>query len=145
MKILQNSAFRSLLYIAVFAGLLKLSAMTFTWFWNNVFNAYIELPIVNQLEAVGIIAFIYLILTGIKFGFGAITEKNNNISDSICEGCEKVRNSLVVEKARSLSNEDKEQLKSAIAKCCGIQTDSRKLNQLSFNEPMKKVIDKSTV
>ncbi len=145
MKILQNSAFRSLLYIAVFAGLLKLAAMTFTWFWNNVFNVYIDLPTVNQLESVGIIAFMYLVLTGIRFGFGAITDKVSPISEPLCESCEKVRSSIAVEKARALSTEDKEQLKSAIAKCCGMQTEHHSLNKLSFNEPMKKVIDKTTV
>ncbi len=142
MNILKNSAFKSLLYIAVFAGLLKLSAMTFTWFWNNVLNSYIDLPLMNQLESVGVIAFLYLIITGIKFGFGAVYEKNSPISDPICESCEKVRNSLAIEKARTLSKEDKEQLKSAIAKCCGINPDANKLKQFSFNEPIKEFADK---
>ncbi len=142
MNILKNSAFKSLLYIAVFAGLLKLSAMTFTWFWNNVFNNYVELPIINQLESVGVIAFLYLILTGIKFGFGAINEKNVLNSEPICEGCQKVRNSIAIEKARTLSKEDKEQLKSAIAKCCGINAEQSKIKQLSFNEPIKEFVEK---
>lgn len=118
---LKNSLYKSLLYIIILAGSLKL----FGWLLYKVWNSYIydnyNVTPISQLEAVGIIAFIYLVFAGIKFGFFPFTAKESPGHMPQCQHCDKMAQPDYLKRVKRMSAEEKEQLREAIAKCCGFQ------------------------
>lgn len=131
LNLLKNNVSKSLLYILFFAGILKLSGMAFTWFWNSYLVYSFGVEHVTFLESVGMLAFFYLVYSGLKFGFNNIASqfsgKDNSLShsDSKCESCDLMQqNRRKSSYASNLSADEKEKLKQAIAKCCGFQHES---------------------
>ncbi|HRP01166.1 MAG TPA: hypothetical protein PLE30_00805 [Candidatus Kapabacteria bacterium] len=133
MKALKYNALKSLVYILIFAGLLKLSGMLLAWIWNSyiVYNYRVE-PI-TFLEATGLLAFFYLIYAGVKFGFDNITSfnffhnkgKNSVAVQNECEHLSKYENSFLM-RSKFMSEEEKERLREELAKCCGIEHPTNK-------------------
>ena len=133
LDILKNNVSKSLLYILFFAGILKLSGMLLTWFWNNYMVYSFEVEYITFLESVGMLAFFYLVYSGVKFGFATIT---NQINPKIIskpgklpqsQTCESIKEKNDYQFANKLSPDEKERLKQAIAKCCGFHHDPIKL------------------
>lgn len=131
LNLLKNNVSKSLLYILFFAGILKLAGMLLTWFWNSYLVYSLDLEHITFLESVGMIAFFYLVYSGIKFGFNTITnqfsgnDKKQKESSPICQSCELMqKNKYQSQFTNRLSPDEKEKLKQAIAKCCGFQHNS---------------------
>lgn len=129
LNLLKNNVLKSLLYILFFAGILKLSGMLLTWFWNSYLVYTFDVQHITFLESVGMLAFFYLVYSGVKFGFVTIIGQKNttdNLSSKNmpqCQQCEKnaLNNTHYV---NNLTLDEKEKLKAAIAKCCGFQHSS---------------------
>jgi len=126
MIFLKNCAVKAILHMLFFAVLLKLSAILVTWLWNSYLIRHSDLEPISFLEAVGIVAFGYLVFAGIRFGFNQyeLSQKKIDllVSDDIpnCKECAKANESATVLKIRSFAREDQEKLKETIAKYCGI-------------------------
>ncbi len=124
-NLLKNNVSKSLLYILIFAGILKLSGMLLTWFWNDYLTVQFGFEYITFLESVGMIAFFYLVYSGIRFGFNTITSQLSNSESHTpgslpeCKYCEK-NSTGNIQKLKEMSADEKERLKQAIAKCCGI-------------------------
>jgi hypothetical protein len=131
MKIFKTGAFKAIIYILIFAGLLKVSGSIFAWLWNSQLIKYFELERISSLEAVGIIAFLYLVYTGVKFGFDSffnLNKRHDIMSPGNmpqCRNCEKMAEPLPLKYARIMTKEEKDKLKEALAKCCGIQNNNK--------------------
>ncbi|MDX9790697.1 MAG: hypothetical protein WC313_09555 [Candidatus Kapaibacterium sp.] len=129
-SLLKNNVSRALLYILFFAGILKLSGMLMTWFWNSYLTFSFGLHEITFLESVGILAFFYLVFSGVKFGFNTISAQYHN-TDKLspgsmpqCQSCSILKKSNSLQTINKLSPNEKEMLKAAIAQCCGIRNDS---------------------
>lgn len=124
MNFFKNSAVRAILYIVIFAGLLKLSGMTVAWFWNQFLLKLGNFEPITFLESVGIVTFGYLIFAGIRFGFASYSERPLNIRTPgnmpECQKCAQITQQNGIATLRALNKEEKERLKEAIAKCCGM-------------------------
>jgi len=135
MKSLKYNVLKSIIYILIFAGLLKLSGLIISWFWNEILVKNYNFHPITFLEATGILAFLYLVFAGVKFGFDNISNMNLFNSKELkpgnlpqCKECDKVQSSYIL-RSKLLSLEEKERLKEAIAKCCGMNNHSH-LNNL---------------
>lgn len=134
LNLLKNNVSKSLLYILFFAGILKLSGMALTWFWNSYLVQNLDVEHVTFLESVGMIAFFYLVFSGVKFGFNTITAQFSNTDNhtsaaSKCQNCELMQQSRYKSTyANKLSADEKERLKQAIAKCCGFPHEAVKID-----------------
>lgn len=129
MNLQKNNALRAIIYIFLFAGTLKLIALAFQWGWNNLLRERYGLEYLTFLESVGILAFIYLIYAGIKFGFENIGINDNNKPGLMkeCLSCQlKPEGTPSNQSAKNkLSAEEKELLSQYIAKCCGMKHESK--------------------
>lgn len=132
MKTLKYSAVKSLLYILIFAGLLKVSGILLEWIWNDYLVISYGLEPITFLEAAGILAFLYLVYAGVKFGFDNLTTLNNFSSFNLfsqkntiktdsdeCVECNKYEKSFIM-RSKFMSEDEKERLREALAKCCGM-------------------------
>ncbi len=133
MKTLKYSAVKSLIYILIFAGLLKVSGLLLEWIWNDYFVYNYGAKPITFLEAAGILAFLYLVYAGVKFGFDNLTTLNNFSSlnffnqkeksykdpNSDCDDCNKYDSSFIM-RSKFMSADEKERLREALAKCCGM-------------------------
>lgn len=134
LSILKNNVSKSLLYILFFAGLLKLGGMIITWFWNNYMVYSFDLEYITFLESVGMIAFFYLVFSGVKFGFNTLANQINSKQPSSpgnlpqCKTCDAYQRSNGTQFVNKLSADEKEKLKQAIAKCCGFQHEPMKID-----------------
>ncbi len=143
MNFFKNIAVRAILYIVIFAALLKLSGMTVVWFWNKFLLKLGNFEPITFLESVGIVTFVYLVFAGIRFGFASYNERPLNIrtpgSMPECQECAKIAQQNGIATLRSLSKEEKERLKEAIAKCCGIPHNTTKATSKPANLTYQKV------
>ncbi|MBX3044103.1 MAG: hypothetical protein KIT33_04490 [Candidatus Kapabacteria bacterium] len=134
LNLIKNNVSKSLLYILFFAGILKLSGMLLTWFWNDYLVYAFDLYSITFLESVGMLAFFYLVYSGIKFGFNSISIQlsENNIGTKPgklpqCSSCEALQHHKDIAYINKLTEDEKERLKQAIAKCCGFQHEPTKI------------------
>jgi hypothetical protein len=131
MKIFKSGAFKAIIYILIFAGLLKVGGIILAWLWNSQLMKFFEIEPISFLEAVGMIAFLYLVYTGIKFGFDSILNLNkqpDKMSPGCmpqCRNCERMAEPLPLKYARIMTQDEKDKLKEALAKCCGIQNNTK--------------------
>lgn len=133
MKTLKYSAVKSIIYILIFAGLLKVSGLLLEWIWNDYLVYNYGLKPISFLEAAGILAFLYLVYAGVKFGFDNISTLNNFSSLNIfnprdkknietnddCNDCNKYEKSFIM-RSKFMTEDEKERLREALAKCCGL-------------------------
>ncbi|MCO5250202.1 MAG: hypothetical protein M9949_02125 [Candidatus Kapabacteria bacterium] len=145
MNFLKHCAVKAILHMLFFAVLLKVSALVLTWFWNSYLIRYSDLEPINFLEAVGVVAFGYLVFAGIRFGFNQYELAQQKIdilaSEDIpnCKECAKANEYATLSKIRNFNRADQEKLKEAIAKYCGINHHSLKNNsQTASNTPYSK-------
>ncbi|PKL85338.1 MAG: hypothetical protein CVV22_08725 [Ignavibacteriae bacterium HGW-Ignavibacteriae-1] len=130
MNFFRNCAVKAILHMLFFAVLLKVSALVLTWFWNSYLIRYSDLEPINSLEAVGVVAFGYLVFAGIRFGFNQYELSQQKIdllaSEEIpnCKECAKATESATLSKIRNFDRDDQEKLKETIAKYCGINHNS---------------------
>lgn len=126
MNLFKNSAVKAIIHMLFFAVLLKLSGMFVTWLWNKYLVKYTDVEPISFLESVGIVAFGYLVFAGIRFGFNQYElaqRHNENLHPGNmpqCRECAKDTDSSTLSKIKNFDRDDKEKLKEAIAKCCGI-------------------------
>ncbi len=119
-KIFNSKAARSIFYILFVSGLFFLISACCEFFCNEIMCKYFGLPEVSLLEAAGVFAFVYIVYHGIKFG-------SNKISSSQKDNMPKMQNNAnmaaneTLNTIQNLTHEQKEQLKSELAKKCGIQ------------------------
>ncbi len=88
---------RSIFYIITISGLLSLTSFVILLIWNNSIIGVIEASEISFLEAVGIVAFVYVIYFGIQYG------SNNCKDDTIDENL-----SVKKEKSDKMSERDSE-------------------------------------
>lgn len=117
-----NSAIaRSVFFIIFTGGLLLFSSIVFANVCNIAFLKTLGLPCLNYLESAGIIAFIYVIGFGIKFGLGKKSLTNSLVT--------KLQNSAnpdkLVDNLKKMSEKEKEILKQQLADCCGIKKNNQ--------------------
>jgi hypothetical protein len=148
LNLLKNNVSKSLLYILFFAGILKLSGMLLTWFWNDYLVDNFNVEQITFLESVGMIAFFYLVYSGVKFGFNTLTA-NLSVDDKMspgnmpqCQNCDKISTSNNVNSLKNLTADEKEKLKEAIAKCCGFNhiSNNIEVNSKIHIHPSHKII-----
>jgi hypothetical protein len=126
MKFFKSGAFKAIIYILIFAGFLKIGGLVFAWLWNSYLIRYFQLEHISFLEAVGMIAFLYLVYTGVKFGFDSILSLNKQPDKMSpgnmpqCRNCERMAEPLPIKYARIMTQDEKDKLKEALAKCCGL-------------------------
>ncbi len=145
MNFFRNCAVKAILHMLFFAVLLKLSAFVLTWFWNSYLIRYSGLEPVTFLEAVGVVAFGYLVYAGIRFGFDQYELAQQKIDllaseeTPNCKECAKAKESATLSKIRNFDSDDQEKLKETIAKYCGINHNPLKNNSnTASNTPYRK-------
>lgn len=145
-SILKNNVLKSILYIIFFAGFLKLSGMLLTWIWNSYLTTALNLEDITFLESVGIIAFLYLVYSGIKFGFISLTDKNYMHDKTSADNQFNAKNyetflhNNIANNLNKMSKSEKEKLKETIAECCGfrhIPSKNKKPNPIFSNKSQR--------
>ena len=69
---------RSIFFIFFIGGLFLLLSMLLESLCNNFIFKKFHVPCINTMEAAGIVAFVYIIFFGIKFGSAAGKSKGTN-------------------------------------------------------------------
>jgi hypothetical protein len=90
------------------------------------------------------LAFFYLVYSGVKFGFSTISAQFN-LTDKMstkelpkCHTCEQNVRNTHNNYVKNLTPDEKEQLKEAIAKCCGFNHENSK-NKIPQQVTIQKV------
>ncbi len=108
---------RSVFFIIFTGGLLLFSSIVFANVCNIAILESLELPCLNYLESAGILAFVYVIGFGIKFGLG-----KKSLTNSLVTKLQKTANTdKLVDNLKKMSENEKELLKQQLADCCGIK------------------------
>ena len=107
---------RSVFFIGFTGGLLLFSSIVFANVCNITLLNSFELPCLNYLESAGILAFVYVIVFGIKFGFSK-TDLTNTLMSKFQNSDKSVK---IVENLKKMSAEEKLILKQELADCCGM-------------------------
>jgi hypothetical protein len=115
-SLINSKAARTIIYIFFVGGLLNLSAGALWFLWNYGLTGLIEIGEVSFLESVGLISFIYVFYFGYKFG----EKKDAEAAAAKCNLAEQMNNSHSIHVVRQMSQQDKNELKNAIARCCGL-------------------------
>ncbi|MEN9282227.1 MAG: hypothetical protein RL594_1162 [Bacteroidota bacterium] len=71
MSIFTTKTARTMMYICSIGGLLVVNGAAVTYLWNTMVETRTNMEPLRLLEGVGITAFAYVIIFGIKFGRGA--------------------------------------------------------------------------
>ncbi|GAB5465280.1 MAG: hypothetical protein Kapaf2KO_07160 [Candidatus Kapaibacteriales bacterium] len=118
-----NKLARSLFFIVFVGGLLFMASFIISY----IFNHYLSFKYFNGarftiLEIAGIIAFVYVLAFGIRFGFKSsqpvINRFSNQNRNEEEEDCHEIENKLK-SNIDMLSANEKEQLKRKLAEICG--------------------------
>jgi hypothetical protein len=118
---------RSIFYIITISGLLSLTSFVILLIWNNSIIQIIEISEISFLEAVGIVAFVYVIYFGIQYGtenckndtkYANMTD-NTEPSDKLSEK----DNEFVKNILKTIPKSERRKLKDFLASC--IEKDSK--------------------
>lgn len=121
-----NKKARSIFYIVLISGLLSLTSFVIEFVWNHTFIKLFGVPPITFLESVGIVAFVYVIYFGIKFGEDCqddeITEENETKRHATDNFTYTTASSsrLNPEIINSLPQTEKQEILQFVSKCCGI-------------------------
>ena len=136
---------RSVFYIIFISGLLSLTSWIVEILWDLSLYKFFNLSQISFLESVGIVSFVYIIYFGIKFGeaswqndmktekMSERESKTDKMSDN--NSGNKKRNDanpINPEILRKLPEEDRQELKNLVSKCCGMPINDNPL-QSSFH------------
>ena len=121
-----NKKARSIFYIILISGLLSLTSIIIEFVWNHTFIKLFGFERITFLESVGIVAFVYVIYFGIKFGADTETEQemmhdddNSELNDNLAFQ-NATRSNLKPEIIKSLPNDDKKEMLNFVSRCCGM-------------------------
>ena len=93
--------------------------------WNNSLSFHLNMEEISFLEAVGVVAFVYVIYFGIKFGESKcnngskkdIMTEEPATADKMSYADEMIAKDLL----KNVPEAEREDLKDFIARCCGFQ------------------------
>lgn len=124
-QIFNSGIARAVFFIGFTGGLLLFSSIVFANVCNLTVLERYELPCLNYLESAGIMAFVYIIGFGVKFG---ITNKDltNSLMSKFQKSDKNVQSEKIISNLKQMSHEEKEILKEQLATCCGM---NKKSNQ----------------
>jgi hypothetical protein len=124
-QIFNSGIARAVFFIGFTGGLLLFSSIVFANICNLTFIAKLQLPCLNYLESAGIMAFVYIVGFGVKFG---ITNKDltNSLMSKFQKSDKNVKTESIVNNLSKMSSEEREILKQQLASCCGM---NKKSNQ----------------
>lgn len=129
---------RSIIYIFIISGLLSLTSIVILLVWNNTISPKLEIAELTFLEAVGIVAFVYVIYFGINFGSAECQDDTKDVimadkkmaNDKMSYADELIQNDLL----KNVPESERQDLKEFIARCCGIKSKQEKSeNSLRVN------------
>ena len=116
---------RSLFYIIIISGLLSLTSFVILLIWNNSIAKEFELVEISFLEAVGIVAFVYVIYFGIHFGKGKCqddaVEDNLSVENKESDKMSYVNEIQALDLLKNVPESERKNLKDFIARCCGFR------------------------
>lgn len=114
MSIFTSKTARTMMYICSIGGLLVVNGAAVTYLWNTMVEARTNMEPLRLLEGVGITAFAYVIIFGIKFGRGArpLTVKATQAADT-----------SVQRRCADMTREQRQALRDELVQSCGC-TDS---------------------
>jgi hypothetical protein len=117
---------RSIFYIVLISGLLSLTSFVIEFIWNNTFIKLLGVPQITFLESVGIVAFVYVIYFGIKFGQDCqddeVIEENEtkrHTTDNFTYS-PSPKSKLNSEIINNLPQTEKQEILEFVSRCCGI-------------------------
>jgi len=119
-KIFNSKAARSIFYIIFVSGLFFLISISCEFFCNQIMAKCFDLPEITLLESAGVFAFVYIVYHGIKFGTNKISNSPKDSMPNMQDNANMAANETL-KTIQNLTQEQKEQLKSELAKKCGIQ------------------------
>lgn len=136
MNSINNSTVRLLAYITLVGGLLFISAALVTWMWDTILLSYFNLPEINILEACGLVSFALVLLFAVKFANNQPDKLSPEVLSKVhtCvkltdhAKCQRVVDRDSIRHAQSMTNDQKKQLKDAIAKYFNLDKDQINLN-----------------
>ncbi len=116
---------RSIFYIIIISGLLSLTSIVIMLVWNNSLSLHLDMEEISFLEAVGLVAFVYVIYFGIRFGQAKrhYDSKEDDLSgntftsDKMSYADEIIAKDLL----KKVPDAERDVLKDFIARCCGFQ------------------------
>jgi hypothetical protein len=116
---------RSIFYIIIISGLLSLTSFVIMLVWNNSLSFHLDMEEISFLEAVGLVAFVYVVYFGIKFGEAKCNNdsKEVNLSDTtdISDKMSYADEMIAKDLLKNVPENEREDLKDFIARCCGFQ------------------------
>ncbi len=119
---------RSIFYIVLISGLLSLTSFVIEFIWNHTFIKLFGVPTISFLESVGIVAFVYVVYFGIKFGEDCQNDEDNEVyeskrhtNDNFTYSSSKTStlNSEIINK---LPQTEKKEILHFVSRCCGMPT-----------------------
>lgn len=111
---------RSVFFIVFTGGLLLFASIVFANVCNIAILNSLELPCLNYLESAGILAFVYVVAFGVKFGLGK-TDLTNSLMSKF-QNADK--DGKIIENLKKMTDEEKLILKQQLADCCGMNKKS---------------------
>lgn len=114
---------RSLFYIIIISGLLSLTSFVIYLIWNNSVVKEFEMAEISFLEAVGIVAFVYVIYFGFHFGREKCqddtVEDNMSEQKNVTDKMSYKDTSNALDLVENIPDSERKNLKDFISRCCG--------------------------
>jgi hypothetical protein len=138
-NLFNNTAARSIFYIVFVGGLLSLSAIILMISWNSGIVNLFDVNPLTFLEAIGILALIYVIYFGIQFGKSSADVNLSYFSKTKSQAPDINSEVLSTETLNKLNNSEKEELREFVNRCCGYKNSSElSSKEVSYsNSPSK--------
>ncbi|GEM_PF-2141071 len=131
---------RSLFYIIIISGLLSLTSFVIYLIWNNSVVKEFEMAEISFLEAVGIVAFVYVIYFGLHFGRGKCqddtVEDNMSGQKIVTDKMSYKDTSNVLDLMENIPDSERKNLKDFISRCCGFN-DIPEMKQKTIHKTIK--------
>lgn len=124
MSIFTTKTARTMMYICSIGGLLVVNGAAVTYLWNSMAETRSTLEPLRLLEGVGITAFAYVIIFGIKFGRGARPLAVNVVQAT---------DSAVQRRCADMTREQRQALRNELVQTCGC-TDSETKDRTFVHE-----------
>lgn len=126
-QIFDSKIARSVFFIIFTGGLLLFSSIVFANLCNITFLERFHLPCLNYLESAGIMAFVYIIGFGVKYGFSNKT-LTNSLMTKFQTYDNKTKSEKILNNISKMSPEERAILKEQLANCCGKNTNINQQN-----------------
>lgn len=114
---------RSLFYIIIISGLLSLTSFVIFLIWNNSISKEFDMAEISFLEAVGIVAFVYVIYFGLHFGREKCqddtVEDNMSEQKNVTDKMSYTDDGEALDLMENIPDSERKNLKDFISRCCG--------------------------